>query len=172
MTVRLSPLIRTAIIVRDLERSARFYRGLLGLDEVYYEGELGSGNAHRLLGVPAGTPCRALILKAAGPALGMVGLFELGGPRPAATGPVATGAQAGETCLVFYCSDLDPVHAGVETAGGSCLCAPLALEVDGYVKQREMTLRDPDGVLVNLIEWDPARPDRPEHDRGQPLPAT
>jgi len=42
------------------------------------------------------------------------------------------------------------------------LCPPLMLEVDGVARQREMTFRDPDGVLINLIEWDPDDPVRPE----------
>lgn len=172
MTHRVSPLVRTALFVRDLERALRFYRDLLGLREVYYQGELGRGNAWRLLGVPAGSACRAVILKAEGPAIGMVGLFEVAGVAEAPVTPAATGARAGETCLVFYCSDLGHIHAALEDFGGSCVCAPLALEVDGHVKQREMTLRDPDGVLVNLIEWDPQRDERPEHQSGQALPAT
>ena len=38
--IKLSPLVRTALFVRDLERSAAFYREVLELTEPYYEGTL------------------------------------------------------------------------------------------------------------------------------------
>ncbi len=163
---RTSPMIRSALFVRDLAASTRFYRDLLGLDEVFFEGDLSDGNAWRLLGMPADTKTRAVILKAPGPGVGMVGLFELRDPAPAPVTRNDACANLGEACLVFYCNDLTPVHARLEEAGGTCLCPPLHLEVHGQVKQREMTLRDPDGVMINLIEWDLTRGDTPEHDRG------
>lgn len=164
---RTSPMIRSALFVRDLGASTRFYRDLLGLDEIFFEGTLSDGNAWQLLGMPAGTRTRAVILKAPGPSIGMVGLFELSGPAPEPVTRNAASANLGEACLVFYCKDLTPVHARLEEAGGTCLCPPLHLEVNNQVKQREMTLRDPDGVMINLIEWDLARGDTPEHDPGQ-----
>ena len=164
---RTSPMIRCALFVRDLTTSTHFYRDLLGLDEVFFEGELSDGNAWRLLGVPAGTRTRAVILKAPGPGIGMVGLFELSGPTPAPVTRNNACANLGEACLVFYCNDLTPVHERLEEAGGTCLCPPVHLEVNDQVKQREMTLRDPDGVMINLIEWDLARGDTPEHDPGR-----
>jgi hypothetical protein len=36
------------------------------------------------------------------------------------------------------------------------------LKIGAQVKQREMCCRDPDGVLINLIEWDPENAQRPE----------
>lgn len=159
---RLSPMVRAALFVRDLEASTRFYRDLLGLEECWYEGDLSDGNAHALLGMPAGTAVRARILKAPGPAWGMVGLFELNDPRPLAVARDASRANLGESCLVFYCADLDPVVEQLETAGYPVLCPPLVLRLAGQDRQREMCCRDPDGIMINLIEWDPDEPKRPE----------
>lgn len=158
----ISPMVRTALFVADLARSRRFYRELLGLQETWYEGELSDGNAHELLGMPAGTVTRACILKAPGPAWGMVGLFEVSQPAPAPVGRETARINQGETCLVFYCADLDPVTAALRAGGHQILCPPVVLRVDGRDRQREMCFRDPDGVLVNLIEWDPDAPRRPE----------
>ena len=158
----ISPMVRSALMVSDLERSTRFYRDLLGLDETWYAGELSDGNAHRLLGMPAGSLTRACILKAPGPAWGMVGLFEISQPTPPLLARDNGRINQGETCLVFYHRDLDAVQAGLEAEGLPVLCPPLMLEVDGVARQREMTFRDPDGVLINLIEWDPDDPVRPE----------
>ena len=158
----ISPMVRSALMVSDLERSTRFYRDLLGLDETWYAGALSEGNAHQLLGMPAGTLTRACILKAPGPAWGMVGLFEVSQPEPPALARDVQRINQGETCLVFYHRDLDAVHAALAADGLPILCPPLMLEVDGVDRQREMTFRDPDGVLINLIEWDPEDPVRPE----------
>jgi catechol 2,3-dioxygenase-like lactoylglutathione lyase family enzyme len=164
---RTSPMIRAALFVRDLRVSERFYRDLLGLEEVYFQGDISSGNAYRLLGMPEGSQTRVLILKARGPSIGMVGLFEVADPQPPALVRAAAQVNIGEACLVFYCQNLTPVHEHLEQTGGVCLCPPVHLEVGDQIKQREMTLRDPDGVLINLIEWDLARDDTPELDPGR-----
>jgi len=162
---RISPMVRSALFVRDLDRSVRFYREVLGLHETWFEGDLTEGNAHELLGRPSGTTTRAVILKAPGPAYGMVGLFEVRDPAPPAVAREPSTINAGETCLVFYCSDLDPVIASLAERGMETLCAPVRLRIGETVKQRETCFRDPDGVLINLIEWDPEAERRPETGR-------
>ncbi len=158
----ISPMVRSALMVADLDRSTQFYREVLGLDETWYAGELSNGNAHQLLGMPAGSLTRACILKAPGPAWGMIGLFEISQPTPT---PVSLDSQRinlGETCLVFYHTDLDSVQALLEEQKLPVLCPPLMLVVDDQSRQREMSFRDPDGVLINLIEWDQDDELRPE----------
>jgi hypothetical protein len=54
-------------------------------------------------------------------------------------------------------SDLDPVHAEAQRRGLVVVSPPVPLRIRGYVKQREMTLRGPDGEKINLIEWDLAK---------------
>ena len=158
----ISPMVRTAIFVRDLEHSTRFYREVLGLDEVWYEGELTEGNAHELLGMPAGSATKARILKAEGPEWGMVGLFEIANPVPPDLMRDPDRINQGEGCLVFYHADLDAVVEQLEAGGHPVVCAPVVLVMGGKPRQREMTFRDPDGMLINLIERDPDDPQRPE----------
>ena len=50
----------------------------------------------------------------------------------------------------------------LKARGDTILSPPVPLVVDGRSKQREMVFRDPDGVMINLIEWDPDEPRRPE----------
>lgn len=159
---QLSPMVRSALFVADLKKSEQFYRNVLGLVDVWYEGELSDGNAHRLLGVPASSFTKAKILKAEGPAWGMVGLFEVSNPTLPARSIDLKQINLGETCLVFYSTDLDQVQQALEAGGHHIVCQPLLLSVDGKDRQREMTFRDPDGVLINLIEWDPSNETRPE----------
>lgn len=166
---KFSPMIRAAIMVSDLKRSRAFYEDVLGYDDVFVEGELSEGNVWEVLAVPQSTVTRACILKRKGqPEYGMVGLFELTNPTPPSVTRPSDGMNIGEMCSVFYCDDLDTVTAKLK-AGGHTIVSPAAsLRIRGYVKQREMIFRDPDGALINLIEWDPDREDKPEKWAGKP----
>ena len=150
----ISPMVRSALMVADLERSTQFYSRVLGLNETWYAGELSDGNAHQLLGMPAGSLTCACILKAPGPAWGMIGLFEISEPVPMPVKLDSKRINLGETCLVFYHADLDRVESALDDLQLPILCRPLMLVVDDQPRQREMSFRDPDGVLINLIEWD------------------
>ncbi|MCG8442647.1 MAG: hypothetical protein MI723_12650 [Caulobacterales bacterium] len=152
-----SPLIRSALFVADLERSTRFYRAL-GLTATYYEGTLDAGSVNAVLALPATTVTRCRILKRPdGPNFGMVGLFELTDPAPAPLARDGAGVRAGETALVFYVGDrLEAALGALEALGGRRLADPVLFTMP-HASQREVLLRDPDGVLVNLIARAPDR---------------
>ena len=149
-----TPLKRTAIIVTDMEASLRFYRDILGL-EVWVEGRGGKEMPamFRLLGAPVGK-IRWVILQSDKVDWGMVGLFELQRPAPPrARQATLRQANRGEACLVFHSPDVDAVHRGAKSMGLRVLCAPTMLEIpEREVLSKEMTLRDPNGVLVNVIQ--------------------
>ncbi len=162
-----SPMIRAALMVSNLDRSRAFYQDILDLDEVFVEGELSEGNIWQVLAAPETTVTRACILKRPGqPEYGMVGLFELTNPEPVQR--VSNGMNRGELCMVFYCDDLDTVTEKLNAGGHTIVSPAMPLRIRGYVKQREMIFRDPDGALINLIEWDPSREDKPEKWTGVP----
>ncbi len=149
-----TPLKRTAIIVRDLERSLAFYRDLLGMN-VWIEGRAGAETPelHQLLGMP---PCttRWVILQSEDVDWGMVGLFEITDPAPDDdTHPSIDRVNRGEACLVFHTPDVERLYRGARDLGLTVLCPPLLLELPQHgVASKEMTLRDPNGVLVNFIQ--------------------
>lgn len=153
-TPPVTPLKRTAIIVRDLKRSLRFYRGVLGMN-VWIEGKAGAElpELYRLLGAP---PCttRWVILQSADVDWGMVGLFELSRPAPpSASVKDPQRANLGEACLVFHTPDVDRIHRGAKAMRLPILCPPTMLEIKSHgVLSKEMTIRDPNGVLVNFIQ--------------------
>jgi catechol 2,3-dioxygenase-like lactoylglutathione lyase family enzyme len=149
-----TPLKRTAIIVRNMRRSLAFYQGVLGMN-IWIQGHsLGDIPAlYELLGMPRCT-VRWVILQSEDVAWGMVGLFELSKPKPSAIRRAnSRRANVGEACLVFHTPDVDAIHRGARRLGLPILCAPktLSLPVHG-VESREMTLRDPNGVLLNFIQ--------------------
>jgi len=58
-----SPLIRTALMVRDLARSRAFYESVLDLQGVYLDADLTQTISWKLLGSRPDARLRALILK-------------------------------------------------------------------------------------------------------------
>jgi catechol 2,3-dioxygenase-like lactoylglutathione lyase family enzyme len=149
-----TPLRRTAIIVRDMARSLQFYGQVLGLN-VWRQGEGGADNPalYTLLGAP---PCtvRYVILQSEDVEWGMVGLFELRDPAPADdTHHAIDRANRGEACLVFHTPDVRRIHRGARAMGLTVLCPPTRLVLKAHgLESLEMTLRDPNGVLLNFIQ--------------------
>ena len=153
-TPRVQPLKRAAIVVRDLAKSLAFYQRVLGLT-VWVEGEAGPDNAvfARLIGMP---PCRVryVILQSGDVAQGMVGLFEVQDPAPPEASLARTASvNRGEVVLVFSATDVAAIHHEALLAGLEIVCAPQHLRIPEIgVESLEMSLRDPNGVLVNLIQ--------------------
>lgn len=149
-----TPLKRTAIIVRDMDRSLAFYHGVLGM-HVWIQGSAGAEipALYQLLGMP---PCstRWIILQSDKVDWGMVGLFELTNPSPDDnTHPNIDRVNRGEACLVFHTPDVRQIHRGAKQLGLTVLCPPTRLAIKAHgVESLEMTLRDPNGVLVNFIQ--------------------
>jgi catechol 2,3-dioxygenase-like lactoylglutathione lyase family enzyme len=165
--MKISPMIRAALNIENLERSRAFYENVLGLKDVFFEGPIPDSNVWELVGAPKSIETRVVILKAKGPTTGMVGLFEITNPLQPRMKPVQAGLHLGEVCLVFYCDDLDEVTKLTPQYGGTVVCPPVPLLVGEWIKQREMTLRDPDGIPINLIEWDPDSEIKPEQQPGR-----
>lgn len=148
MTV--SPLVRAALFVSDLERSRAFYEAL-GFTEVYFEGPLDQASTAAALHVSASTVARCAILKTPGqPNFGMVGLFELTRPAPPALHRSASGPSLGEVALVVYTDDLAGLLSRAGELGAKEVWDPITF-VMPHRRQQETCLRDPDGVLVNVI---------------------
>lgn len=152
-------MVRTAVVVSNLERSVEFYSELLGLTETYAEGELSHPAATKLLGADPKSKLRFKIIKAPGhPNRGMVGLFELSNPKPERLQKPKGTVSAGEGIMVFYCDDIATVNKKLEYGGHTIICPPMYLQVRPGRGQPEMTFADPDGMLINLIQRDPDDP--------------
>jgi catechol 2,3-dioxygenase-like lactoylglutathione lyase family enzyme len=136
----------SAIVVRDVDASLRFWRDGMGLEVVMdhtFDGrwtDLFAAPSDRLRSVFLGDPAR--------PDSGIVELvqFEGGAATGAAVGPPAEGFFL----LSFFVTDLDAVLdrlAGLGLGG-----EPRRISVDAPGTAVPMaTVRDPDGVLVELI---------------------
>ncbi len=156
-----SPLVRAALFVRDLERSSKFYEAL-GFEGAYYEGELDGPSLRATLRLPEGATGRCRILKRddADPNFGMIGLFEIrGGLDHIARHH--TSPHIGEVALVLYCDSMDATLDAARRFEALDVWDPVLFTMP-HRSQREVCLRDPDGVLINLIERAPAEAMRTE----------
>ena len=156
-TPQVSRIVRTAIFVSNLEQSARFYKEALGFSEVYANGVLEHKVGHALIGVPEDSVIRYEIVKADELNFGMVGLFEVK-PSPPPVRRENSGGNLGEGCMVFFATDIHLVRRRIVEFGGEIVCEPQLLAVH-TLRQLEMTCRDPDGMMINIIErptenWD------------------
>lgn len=150
-----SSLIRATIFVRDLERAADFYAAL-GFAQVYWEGVLDDPSASTILGFAGHGPLAVRIVKSGGPNFGMIGLFRIDPALAPEAPPLRTGpAQIGEVALVFYVRDIHTTLAALRAAGASWSPEPELFRM-AHRAQLEVCLRDGDGILLNLVETDPA----------------
>jgi catechol 2,3-dioxygenase-like lactoylglutathione lyase family enzyme len=152
-----SPLIRAAIFVSDLDKSKRFYMEVLNFREVFFEGDLRDPVVNSLLRVPASSVTRGIVLKQGGPNFGMLGLFEASEPAPPPLEKSRAGCRLGEVCMVFYCSNLEEICKKLARFDAHIISEPkfLRLKTAMGTGQYEMTCRGPDGEMLNLIERDP-----------------
>ena len=155
MTRPVSALIRGTIFVRDLNRAAAFYAAL-GFTEVYYEGVLTDPSASTILGFADHGPLAIRIVKSGGPNYGMIGLFKVDEAlSPDTVAPASGPARIGEVALVFYVVSMDATLAALRTAGATWSPEPRVFRM-AHREQPEVCLRDCDGVLLNLVQTDPA----------------
>ncbi len=150
---RTGQLVRCALFVSDLEASTVFYRDLIGLPELLFDGTLDGAPLERLLGLAPGAGVRFRILKAEGPPYGMIALFQVTGQTLTPVQKTQGTINIGEGVLVFHRPDLDALAARLAAKGLGFLSGPERLiDTPQRRTDREVMLRDPDGVLINVIE--------------------
>ena len=151
----ISSLVRTALFVSDLERSEFFYKNILGIGESFAANSSKNKEFAELLGVTESSCIRYCILKISGPARGMIGLFEVTEPPIPVTEKDLSSSNVGEVALVFYADNLEALKKELDNYGVQFICPPTTLSVRKGTGNLEMTFRDPDGILINILEKDP-----------------
>lgn len=132
----------TALTVSSFETSLEFYTRILGLrlDKTYH---LNDQNVYRIFGL-MGVRVRCAELKTG--RLGRLELFEFdSGAKPAGRPEInSIGIQH----IAFYVSDFDEVGKRLQLAGVEILNEPVHLPNGA----RSFFVRDPDGIILELIE--------------------
>lgn len=150
-----SALLRTAIVVKDRERSKAFYESALGY-EVSFDGDITRPTVLEQLGLPDDQRVHFVVLKGAERVRGtavtgaMIGLLEIQNPTPATmTRPRGVDLAVGESMLAVVTSDIDHAYRRAQALGVRVLLPPTKAP-DG--SEAEMVLHDPDGIRVHVVQ--------------------
>lgn len=146
---------RATIFVRNRAKSMKLYRDILGM-RPYFDNYWDSPPINAIMGTKSET-LRATVLEGSGSALyGKLGIYQLSTASVRRAGPPSRSrrAEVGDVAVVFVVDDVDRLAARIN-AGGYVVVAPstvLRHNPNHKVQGREMLFRDPDGILVNLIQ--------------------
>lgn len=147
---------RTTLIVHDIDASIHFYRDVLGF-ELWYE-SLGKVSQNSLPNEAIeGDPSRFVIMKGRHPWIGMIGLLQYGGARPAPAPP--SKLTPGDAVLMLETEELDQIWTRMQAAGTPILRPPKAAEIEGAGGARWratfLFAWDPDGHLLEINQRSP-----------------
>ena len=157
-TLAVSPsLLRTSLIVADVDRSIAFY-ALLG-----FRIESDNSNAREPKGNPfplnaPSTGVRLAILVNANGQGGRVGLVGFTAPVPPVVRPASERVGRGDPVLVFDVPDAVAIHATLSARGARIIEAPYTYksrrtdEKGRPLEGKVFHVFDPDGVLIELLE--------------------
>lgn len=148
----LAPMARATIFVRDLDASLKLYRDILGLKPMFDNYWKGKG-INAIMGTD-GKELRATVLMAGESVMGNIGLYQLHNEKGAPPPARGTDTRTGDFAVVFPTNDIWGLTRKIEAAGYEIVSPPVTLIARPGMKQQplEMMFRDPDGVLVNLVQ--------------------
>jgi catechol 2,3-dioxygenase-like lactoylglutathione lyase family enzyme len=141
----------TAISTSDLQRSVRFYRDLLGFQEVFSSSwEIGSEVADRIVGLKD-SAAQLVMLRLGNVCLE---LFQYASPRPKPGESTRPVCDHGITHICLDVTDIEAEYERLKAAGMRFHCPPQ--DVGGGIRDaggiRATYGRDPDGNVVELLE--------------------
>jgi len=149
-------LKRTTLIVRDLDRSLRFYRDVLGLTVWYDDHIVLSGRG--LAAGAAGDRTRLVIMRAADPLVGMIGLLQWEEPPLPPPARARERLGIGDVVFVLQTDDLQAVRSRLGAFGARIFAEPHRFEVRGadgqMLSMTSMSFWDPDGYFFDLNQRD------------------
>jgi catechol 2,3-dioxygenase-like lactoylglutathione lyase family enzyme len=149
-----SPVLRTGINVRDLDRSIKFYGDLLGFREIYSMGEAQSDLVTSMQNRPAGSFIKFVYLKQPGPNIGMIGLYEFS-PAPPVLARRPDTASNGDITMFFYHDRFDWLLENLAAYGGKVLRETTVMSTPKLESWRQVMIADPDDVRLGIMERDP-----------------
>ncbi|MFO1454885.1 MAG: VOC family protein [Steroidobacteraceae bacterium] len=150
-------LLRTALIVRDVERSQRFYAMLGYAPESSLGGPRDPTKTPFPLNVAAKQWRLSILASAANPGA-RLGLVSFDDPAPNATRAPGRKVGIGDPVLVFDVADAIALHARLKAAGADIVETPevyLSRQLDASGRPLQghvFHVFDPDGYLIELLE--------------------
>ena len=154
-----SAAVRTTFVVRDIDKSVRFYREVFGY-RVKFDGKIGATPQNRvLLALKGDEDARFVILDGertfsgkAHEATG-IGLLGFSGRKtPRLAQPKGNRFAGGQAMLAIMTSDIEAVMAGLRRHRAPILAGPVIAK-DG--RETEIVTSDPDGTRIHVVEQRP-----------------
>jgi len=148
----MNAISHVAIGVRDMERSLRFYRDLLGL-EVMSDQTQPIGDMPALYAKPETGKRRAVNLRyGKSPGRGFLVLSERPGGTP---GEAIKLDEVGISHFSWWVDDLRAIHEKLKAAGTKILVAPSEVDPAGFGETSQhkyltCLFEDPDGIILQL----------------------
>jgi catechol 2,3-dioxygenase-like lactoylglutathione lyase family enzyme len=143
---------RTTLIVRSIDRSVAFYRDVLGLS-VWYDDEIVLSGVGLAAG-GRGDRTHLVIMKAADPVVGMIGLLQFTVPPLPAPGGPKLRLGIGDIVFVMQGDDVHGVHQRALQFGVRVHAAPHRFEVRGAdgdeLSMTSLSLWDPDDYFIEF----------------------
>jgi len=143
---------RTTLIVRDMEKSLRWYTEVLGMTE-YYNDEVELSGVGMAAG-KAGDKTHLIILKAEDPVIGMIGLLQWIDPPMPAPEEIPVSVTYGNPTFVVASDDATAAHDKAVELGTRVHAAPHEWSIkgaDGSMKNFiGVSLFDPDGHFYEI----------------------
>lgn len=147
-----SPVLRTTVVVQDMDGALSLFRDVLGLS-VRLDLPLSGEAVSSLLGY-GDTTARIVILQSGDLEIANVALLQIGAATSVASDGAASKLVTGDVAIVMETNNIDAVHARVMELGYTALTPPIVIfERPNMVTQdREFIFRGPEGIAVNLIQ--------------------
>jgi len=150
-----SVMLRTALVVADIEASKRFYSYALGYT-VTYEGDISRPAVLEQLQLDEGREVSFAVLKGATSVKdreltgAMIGLLHVDNPPlPKMVRPGPDSMATGEGMMAIVSSDIATIYERVKELGVTVLLPP-TLSADE--SESEMVVYDPDGIRIHVVE--------------------
>jgi lactoylglutathione lyase len=137
----------TGLSVADLERSLRFYRDILGFEEVFRWNPQAE-YIRTIVGYP-GADIHAAVLRMPGSDT-FLELLELREVEGHAVDP--SSGNTGTAHIAFFTDDCDGLYAELTAKGVRSVSEPVTPTIGPNKGGRAVYMLDPDGVRVELIQ--------------------
>jgi catechol 2,3-dioxygenase-like lactoylglutathione lyase family enzyme len=153
--MKITPMNRATFFIRDQEKSLKLYRDILGM-RVFFHNYWDNGGINEVMNTK-GESLNAIVLEGSSEVgFGKLGLYQLG-PESVAKAPkpsTSLTTDVGDSAIVFTTNEIDSLYAKIKAAGYVILSAPAALAQNPRyeIQGKEMQFRDPDGIIVNLVQ--------------------
>lgn len=150
-----SVMLRTALVVSDIEASKRFYSYALGYT-VSYSGDISRPAVLEQLQLDEGREVSFAVLKGATSVKdqeltgAMIGLLHVDNPPlPRMVRPGPDSMATGEGMMAIVSSDIATIYERAKELGVTVLLPP-TLSADE--SESEMVIYDPDGIRIHVVE--------------------